>query len=117
MENKFYKDSIVVLEGAVCDLTSRIDIMRKYRIAKGYRDPIAYVTSRVKSEESMKEKLKRKGLDVTLENALTKINDAVGVRIICSYIDDIYTLVDLIKQYSEIRIINEKDGLLGKFRA
>ena len=69
MENKFYKDSIVVLEGAVCELTSRIDIMRKYRIAKGYRDPIAYVTSRVKSEESMKEKLKRKGLDVTLENA------------------------------------------------
>lgn len=109
MENKFYKDSIVVLEGAVCELTSRIDIMRKYRISKGYRDPIAYVTSRVKSEESMKEKLKRKGLDVTLENAWTKINDAVGVRIICSYIYDIYTLVDLIKEYSEIRIINEKD--------
>lgn len=109
MENTFYKDSIVVLEGAVCELTSRIDIMRKYRIAQGYRDPIAYVTSRVKSEESMKEKLKRKGMEVTLENALERINDGVGVRIICSYIDDIYVIVELIKKYSGIKILNEKD--------
>lgn len=42
-----------------------------------------------------------------MENKFYK--DAVGVRIICSYIYDIYTLVDLIKEYSEIRIINEKD--------
>lgn len=109
MENTFYKDSIVVLEGAVCELTSRIDIMRRYRIAQGYRDPIAYVTSRVKSEESMKEKLKRKGIGVTLENALERINDGVGVRIICSYIDDIYVIVELIKKYSGIKILNEKD--------
>lgn len=109
MENTFYKDSIVVLEGAVCELTSRIDIMRRYRIAQGYRDPIAYVTSRVKSEKSMKEKLKRKGIEVTLENALERINDGVGVRIICSYIDDIYVIVELIKKYSGIKILNEKD--------
>ena len=62
MENTFYKDSIVVLEGAVCELTSRIDIMRRYRIAQGYRDPIAYVTSRVKSEESMKVLIAEKNL-------------------------------------------------------
>lgn len=109
MENSFYGNSIVLLEGAVIELTSKIDIMRKYRIAKGYRDPISYVTSRVKSENSIKEKLQRKGLPVNLDTALSKINDVVGVRIICSYINDIYVIADLIKRQSDIEIVSEKD--------
>lgn len=108
-EKSFYKESRVLLEGAIIELTSRIEMMRKYRIAIGYRDPIAYVISRVKSESSMKEKLERKGFEITLENALNKIYDGAGVRIICSYIDDIYMIVDLLKKQKGIIIINEKD--------
>jgi len=108
-ENSFYKESKVLLDGAIIELTSKIEIMRKYRIALGERDPITYVTSRVKSEESMKEKLQRKKMKVTLENALTKIYDGVGVRIVCSYIDDIYLIADLLKKQSGIKVVNEKD--------
>ena len=60
MNETFYKDSIVVLQGAVIELMSKIDIMRKYQISQGFRDPISYVTSRIKSEESMKNKLIKK---------------------------------------------------------
>lgn len=84
-------------------------MIRKYIIAEGFRDLIFYVLSRIKSEESMKEKLKRKKLSITLENALTKIYDGVGLRIICLYIDDIYFIAELIKKQSDIRIIKEKD--------
>lgn len=75
----------------------------------GFRDPISYVVSRVKSEESMKEKLVRKGLEVNLKNALEKIHDGVGIRIVCSYIDDIYLLVSLLKKQSGVHITREKD--------
>lgn len=109
IEKSFYKQSIVLLQGAIIELNSKIELIRKYRISNGYRDPIAYITSRIKSEESMKEKLQRKGLPVTLEMALTKIYDAVGLRIICSYVDDIYLIVKLLKQQKGITIINEKD--------
>ena len=109
MEDNFYKDSIVLLEGAITEITSKLDIIRKYTYVKNNYDPIQYITSRIKSEQSMKEKLKRKGLDVTLENALNKIYDAAGMRIICSYIDDVYALVNMLKKYKDLTVIKEKD--------
>ena len=109
MQESFYKDSIVLLEAVITEITAILDVNRKYRIIHHSRDPIEYITSRIKSEESMKEKLKRKGLEVTLENALNKIYDAAGIRIICAYIDDVYHVADILKQYNEIKVIKEKD--------
>ena len=73
------------------------------------RDVINYITSRIKTEDSMKEKLKRKGFEVTLENALTKIYDAAGLRIICSYVDDCYKVADMLKKCRDMKLIREKD--------
>lgn len=109
MEDNFYKDSIVLLEGAIENITSKLNIIRKYKTKKEKRNPIEYITTRIKSEESMKEKLKRKGFDVTLENALTKVYDAAGMRIICAYIDDVYSVVDMLKKYKDLKVIKEKD--------
>lgn len=109
MDNDFYKDSIVLLEGAITDITAKLEIIRKYKISQNEKDPIEYVIYRIKSEESMKEKLKRKNLDVTLENALTKVYDAAGIRIICTYIDDVYTVVSMLKKYKNLKVVKEKD--------
>ena len=98
MQESFYKDSIVLLEGVIAEVTARLDIIRKYKIVHNDRDPIEYIITRVKSEESMKEKLKRKNLPVDLETALTKIYDAAGIRIICAYIDDVYSIVKMLKK-------------------
>ena len=58
---------------------------------------VQYICSRIKSPESMMEKLKRKALPETLESALCEVHDAVGVRVICSFADDIAS-VDLSMQ-------------------
>ena len=109
MEESFYKDSIVLFEGAIEDITSKLNVIRRYRKVNKKRDPIEYITTRVKSEKSMKEKLVRKGLEVTLENAITKVYDAAGVRIICAYIDDVYAVAEMLKKYNDLRVIKEKD--------
>ena len=109
MEESFYKTSIVLLEGAITDITAKIDVIRQYKIAHNDRDPIEYIVSRIKTEDSMKEKLKRKGLDITLENALTKIYDAAGIRIICTYIDDVYSVVEMLKKCRDVKVVKEKD--------
>lgn len=109
MINNFYKDSIILLEGAILDITSKLDIIRKYKKSQNDRDPIEYVISRIKSEESIKEKLIRKGYEVNLENALSKIYDAAGIRIICSYIDDVYIIAEMLKKYKNLKVIKEKD--------
>lgn len=109
MNNSFYKDSIVLLEAAIDNMTSKLNIIRKYKQSNNEKDPIEYVLSRIKSEDSMKEKLKRKNLEVTLDNALTKIYDAAGMRIICAYIDDVYSVVSMLKRYKDLKVVNEKD--------
>ena len=76
LEENFYEGSIVLLEGAIANINAKLDIIRKYRLTNGKQDPISHIVSRIKSEESMKEKLKRKGFEVSLENALTKVYDA-----------------------------------------
>lgn len=105
----FYEKSIIQLEAVITEITARIETIRKYRKINDERDPIEYIKSRIKSEDSMKEKLQRKGLDVNLENALTKIYDAAGIRIVCTFMDDVYDMVELIKKYNDIEIIKEKD--------
>ena len=105
----FYEKSIVELEAVITEIMARLEVIRKYRKINNDRDPIEYIKSRIKSEESMKEKLKRKGLEVNLENALTKIYDAAGIRIICTFADDVYDIVEMIKKYDDIEIVKEKD--------
>ena len=109
MEENFYEGSIVLLEGAIANINAKLDIIRKYRLINGKQDPISHIVSRVKSEESMKEKLKRKGFEVTLENALTKVYDAAGMRIICNYIDDVYEVAEILKHYQDLKVVKEKD--------
>ena len=109
MELGFYRESIVELEAVITEITARLDVIRKYKRIKDARDPIEYIKTRIKSEDSMKEKLKRKGLEVNLENALNKIYDAAGIRIICTFVDDVYDIVQMIKQYDDIEVIKEKD--------
>ena len=65
--------------------------------------------ARVKTPESMTEKCQRKNLPVTTESALKKVRDSIGLRIIWGFVDDIYTLVDLIRSFDDCTIVAEKD--------
>lgn len=64
---------------------------------------------RIKSEESMREKCRRKNLPETCETALGHMHDAIGLRIVCSFVDDIYRIVDYIREQKDITVFNEKD--------
>ncbi len=105
----YNEKSIIELEAVITEITARLEVIRKYKKITNDRDPIEYIKSRIKSEESMKEKLERKGLEVNLENALTKIYDSAGIRIICTFVDDVYDIVEIIKKYDDIEIVKEKD--------
>ena len=72
-------------------------------------DPVEHCLGRIKSEESMREKCVRKNLPVTTESALEKIHDAVGVRIVCAFVDDVFTIRDYIINSGRYEIIEEKD--------
>jgi ppGpp synthetase/RelA/SpoT-type nucleotidyltranferase len=72
-------------------------------------DPVEHLLGRIKSEESMREKCRRKSLPETPESALEKIHDAIGLRVVCAFLDDIYTIRDRLLALPRIRLVEEKD--------
>ena len=70
---------------------------------------VQYICSRIKSPESMMEKLKRKALPETLESALCEVHDAVGVRVICSFADDVFRVEKWLKSQENYELVKEKD--------
>lgn len=108
-EHEFYQKSYELLEGVIIEIISRLDTIRNYRETKHDKDPIEHCKARIKSADSMKEKLIRRNLPVTVESALTQIYDAAGIRVVCTFLDDIYWIVNMLKNQKDIRIIEEKD--------
>ena len=66
-------------------------------------------TGRLNSYDSVCKKMQKKELDLNFAQALEKINDLIGVRAVCSYVDDIYKVAELIEKQQDIRIIKTKD--------
>jgi putative GTP pyrophosphokinase len=108
-EHEFYKESYILLEGAIIEVLSRLDIIRKYRVTQHFKDPVEHCKARIKSVDSMKEKLNKKNLPVTRESALTEVYDAAGIRVVCTFIDDIYWIVNMLRNQQDIKVIEEKD--------
>lgn len=79
------------------------------RINKEDINPVMYVSARIKQPDSMLAKLKKQGYEQTLDAALHDVFDAIGLRIICSFVSDVYDLVSWLHEQYEIEIIQEKD--------
>ena len=102
---EFYKEQYPVLLKAEEQLKNLITQFETNENKK----KIAYCSSRIKSPESMKQKLLKKGEEPNAENAVSKVNDAVGVRVITSFVDDIYKVSDWITLQNDIEVVNIKD--------
>lgn len=89
-----------------------LDLIETYRVQveENYDlQPIIYTCSRIKKPKRMLEKLERKGFEQTLDAALTKVNDAIGIRAVCAFAEDVYRLVNWLYTRPEIAILEEKD--------
>lgn len=72
-------------------------------------NPIESIKTRLKSPESIFEKLKRRDLPMTLSAIEENLNDIAGVRVICSFPEDIYLLADALLRQDDITLIERKD--------
>ena len=90
-------------------MMTKIDIINTFLLMKYNRNFIQMKTGRLKSYDSVCKKMQKKGLDLNFNQALEKINDLIGVRAVCAYVDDIYKVADLIEKQQDIRILKVKD--------
>lgn len=68
-----------------------------------------HISSRLKSENSIRDKCRRKGIPENEYSALYIIKDAIGIRVVSSFIDDVYTISNFVKTLDNCKIIEEKD--------
>ncbi len=104
-----YGTSLPEMEAVMNSILDNIDYLRD-RMTKQYgSDPVDHCLSRIKSDESMREKCRLHGLPETRESALNEIHDAIGIRIVCSFLSDVYTILDYLKHLPGTEVIQEKD--------
>lgn len=90
-------------------LETELDILLKsYAYEKKY-NPVEHMKSRVKTLESAFNKLEKKGYPKDSYNLLKHVHDIIGIRIVCSFLSDVYEVVDLIKNSGQYIIKEEKD--------
>ena len=72
-------------------------------------NPIEHIKTRIKTPDSIVDKLKRYGYESTTENMVKYVNDIAGVRLICSFTSDIYRLAEMIGNQSDLKVLTIKD--------
>ena len=94
---------------AMMEIETKLNVLNEEFSLKYDRNPINGMKSRLKSLFSIREKLESRGLDLSVESIEENLNDVAGVRVICSFTDDVYTLRNALLKQDDITLICEKD--------
>lgn len=94
---------------AIKEVRTKLDIMNdEFQYIHQY-NPIEYIKSRIKTPESIVNKLRRNGYDSSMQNMVEHVNDIAGIRLVCSFTSDIYRLAEMIGKQKQFTIVYIKD--------
>ncbi len=94
---------------ALSQVRTKLDILNKDLSLRNQRNPFEAIKMRIKTPVSIYNKLASKGVDMTIDNINKNLSDIAGIRVICSFVDDIYLLADYLAGQDDIRVIQKKD--------
>ena len=94
---------------ALMEIETKFNVLNQEYSLQHDRNPINSIKGRLKSIESIQEKLRRKNLPATLEAIESSINDVAGIRVICAFPEDVYSLAEALLKQDDITLIARKD--------
>lgn len=94
---------------AMMEIETKFNVLNEEFSLRYDRNPISSVKTRLKKLPSIKEKLERKELPLTLEAVERNLNDVAGVRVICSFVEDVYMLAEALLKQDDIILVEKKD--------
>lgn len=109
MQPSIYGEHLPKMQSTMRDVLARVAVLREELTERYGMDPIEHCLSRIKGEDSMREKCRRHGLPETTESALQEIRDAIGIRIVCAFLDDVYRVVAYLHTFDDLTVVEEKD--------
>ena len=108
-EMKQFRELMMYYECAMLEVKTKLDVLNKELSLRKSRNPFESIKCRIKSPESIIEKLTRRDIPFSVENIEKELNDIAGIRVICSFPDDIYNLIDYLIEQDDIRLVVMKD--------
>ena len=94
---------------AIMEIETKFRVLNQQFSLSGETNPIEFIQSRIKSYSSILHKLEAKGVPLTIESMDEHLYDIAGVRVVCSFVDDIYRLADTFLRQDDITLIQMKD--------
>lgn len=94
---------------ALLEVETKFRVLNEQFSLQHERNPIENIKTRIKSPNSIREKIIRKNLPLTLASIEENLNDIAGIRVICSFLEDIYMLADCLIQQDDVVLLGCKD--------
>ena len=109
-ENKMPMDQMFsYYKCAIMEVETKFKVLNEQFSLRYDRNPIEAIKTRVKSMDSIIRKVRDKNIPLTIDSIVDNINDIAGVRVVCSFVDDIYMLADCLTNQDDITLIRKKD--------
>ena len=100
---------MLLYEAGIREIKTKLDILSDESRISGKASPIDSIKSRIKTPRSIIGKLKRRGYPISLQSMMENLNDIGGIRVICPFIEDIYTVADMLMRQDDLTLIEKKD--------
>ena len=104
-----YAEMMAYYRCAIMEVETKFNVLNEEFSLQYDRNPIEMVKTRLKSPASIRAKLVRYGFDMSIDSIRKNIHDIAGVRVICSFVNDVYVLADAFLQQDDITLISKKD--------
>ncbi len=98
---------------AMMEVETKFNVLNQEFSLRYDRNPISSIRTRLKTPISIREKLERKGLPITVESVEQQLNDVAGVRVVCSFPEDVQTLAKALLSQDDVTLIEKKDYILN----
>ena len=96
-------------QAAIREVQTKLEILDDEFQMKHRRNPIHHMQSRMKTIQSMMDKLRRKNVELNIESAVANLTDIAGIRVICSYVQDVYTVANLLTSQDDVHLARVRD--------
>lgn len=104
-----FRELMMMYNCAIREVRTKLEVLNDELSIRNSRNPIEFIESRIKRPLSIVDKLKRYGEPVNVESIERSLNDVAGIRVICPFIDDIYSVADMLLSQYDITLIKKKD--------
>ena len=104
-----WRSVMFLYDSALKKLNTKIEILNNEFVNRYDHNPIEHIKSRLKTADSIVKKLKKDGCEVTIDNMMNHLSDIAGIRIICSFVDDIYEVAEMLVRQDDVTVIAIKD--------